>query len=301
MLITIAGLAFIIHIVTYQKSNSPLPYYAPGDTLRFPFPGFTTPREGFYESLTLTDESNVSATVFLLKKKPLLTGLNRFSLTVDPSINPGDHYHLMYYLYPGANLTLHACTVSEPADFYIFRGERNFNAWKDDPKGSFWEEHLHISKTCPGNVVKLFNFTSKANHYYFAFYNGGSNSSTVHATLDFERPEYITANGSIVKMCEAGGVSNSSCTMDIPLTNTDQYNLLLMVSYPSDGNWNTKVKVDWFYSLRIWLCVLTIALPGIVFLVVILLLLFCFCIVCIGICNDCVDTVRSRKHYELLN
>ena len=83
-------------------------------------------------------------------KEPPLSGINRFSLSIEPSINPRDYsyYSLIYFLFPGANVKLHACIVSQPSDTYVIRGERNL----------FLEEHLHISKTRPENV-KSFNLT----------------------------------------------------------------------------------------------------------------------------------------------
>lgn len=202
----------------------------------------------------------------------------------------------MYYLYPGATLTLHACTVSEPSDFYVIRGERNFNAWKDNPKGRFWEEHLHISKTCPDMMVKSLNFASRANEYYFAFYNGGNKPSTVRATLYFERPEYITAEGSIVKMCEAGGVDSSTCTMKVPLgLSLGNYHMLLVMEYPSDGNWTTKVKVDWSCNLRTWTSVLVIVIWSLTWL-----LIFVCCIIALCSCCSRWDYWQHRRMYKQL-
>ena len=288
--IAVVVIAISMHTVIDKKASSPVPYYTPADTMRFSLPASSY----FCKSLTLRDDSdsNVSATVFMLKKKPPLSGLNEFSLSVDQSIKPGDYYYLMYYLYPSANLTLHACVVSQPSDFYVIQGERNFNAWKDNPNGSYWEEHLRISKTCPEDAVQSFNFTSRANEYYFAFYNWGSNSSTVRATLYFERPEYITANHTIVKQCQAGGmVNSSSCKVDIPLI--FNYYMLLIVDYPTDGNWTTKVKVDWSCNLRTWLCVVQLVLITLVFL----LPLACCCMFVLGLAwKD-----RHRHTYEPLN
>ena len=275
------------HVID-KDSNSPVPYYAPADTMRFSLPTSSY----FCERVTLRDDSNVSATMFMLKKKPILTGLNRFNLSTNSSIKPRDYNHQMYYLYPSANFTLHACVVSEPVDFYIIQGERNFNAWKDDPKGGSWEKHLHISKACPETMVQSFNFTGLASEYYFAFYNFGSNSSTVRATLYFERPEYITADNSIVKLCQAGGETESnSCSMGIPLT--FNYYMLLIVDYPSDGNWTTQVRVDWSCTLRASVCVAQILGITLFWLV----MFVCCCVVVISCCCGS----QHRKAYEPLN
>ena len=251
-LVSLAGTAILINYASHKTVNSPVPYYAPGDTMLLSLPSSAS----FCESVILRVDSNVSATLYMLKKKPPLSDVNNFSVSIDQTINPRDYYYLMYYLYPDANLTLDACVVSQPLDFYIFRGERNFNAWKVDAKNGSWEEYLPISKICPEMVTHAFNFSRRGSEYYIAFDNFGSNSSTVRAELHFERPEYHVNVTTIVKTCQAGGMQSSSCSVGIPFTYS--YYLLLVIDPPSDGNWNTHVKVNWSCNPRISVCVLAV-------------------------------------------
>ena len=81
-------------------------------------------------NVTLTvprDESVVNATLYALSTPPNLNGRNQLNHTL--SIHNKDDYDY-YYLHPGSNVTISACTHTTPYAFDIIRGRPNFELWK---------------------------------------------------------------------------------------------------------------------------------------------------------------------------
>lgn len=284
VVIMLIVIAVSIRYTGDENASSGVPYYAPGDTLLLSY------SSSFCESLTLRDTSSIPATLYVLDKKPQLSGFNNFSVSIDQPVSPGDYYYLEYYLYPGANLSLDACVTSQPVNFYVVRGQDNFNDWIDNPSGGSAQETLVISTLCSsGNTSHIFHFRDRAKSYYFPFDNFGRVSTSVRATFRFERPEYIIAdNSTILKECHAGGTQGSSCNINIPLGSS--YHVLLVVDPPFDGDWSHNVNVDWFCNARIWLYVVVVVAP---------LLFSVLCIILIAVTCWCVKTKRWKKYRPL--
>ena len=267
-----------------ENASSSVPYYAPGDTMLLSY------SSSFCESLTLTDASAVRATLYVLNKKPPLSGFNSFDVSINQTINRDEYSHWMYYLYPGSNLTLDACVVSQSLTFYVVRGQSNFEDWEDYPRSGYSEESVVISTLCKdGKLNRRFYFNKRADNYYFPFDNFGTVSSTLAGALHFERPEYnITDERTIVKRCEAGGTLSSSCSIDIPLSSS--YYVLLVVDPPQDGDWSKNINIDWSCNPRVWLYVVVVLTP---------LLFSVLCIVVIAIACWCVKTRRWKRYQPL--
>ena len=128
------------------------------------------------------------------------------------------------------------------------------------------------------------NFTSE-DDYYFIFYN---DDDYVHADaklqfkFSFYRTEYSPQSGGIISNCTT--TSFSSCSLDIPY-NSD-YNILLVTSPPSDGDWGANLYVTSSCVARAW--VFAVIEVG-MFAFVVISAITCaaaYCACALGICES---------------
>ena len=258
--------------------------YAPGDTRIVSY------NPVFCQSLTLKDTSSTSATLYLLKEKPALTGHDNFTIARQYTIDIEYEHHLYYYLYPGSNVSGTMCLIPGPTiKFYLIKGTKNFDRWRDNRRSSNALQHFDINAPCGTNRTFAYSVTSE-DQYYFVFYNPSyTASSVVDATLVFNRALYqITNQNDIVDSCRAGGGSPSTCTLDIPLQSS--YTALIIVD-SSTADVDDNVSIDTSCGSRVWMYVVITVVP---------VLFVVLCIV--GTVVTCVLVKRHRqKKYEPLN
>ena len=184
--------------------------YAPGDTRIVSY------NPVFCQSLTLKDTSSTSAKLYLLKEKPALTGHDNFTIAHRYTIDIEYEHHLYYYLYPGSNVSGTMCLIPGPTiKFYLIKGTKNFDRWRDNRRSSNALQHFDINTPCGSNRTFAYSVTSE-DQYYFVFYNPSyTASSVVGATLVFNRALYqITNHNDIVDSCQAGG--GSLLSVEVP-------------------------------------------------------------------------------------
>ena len=228
----------------------------------------------FCTGITLTvirDESAVNATLYALSTPPNLTGRNVLNHTL--SIHNKDDYDY-YYLHPGSNVTISACTHTTPYAFDIIRGRQNFELWQAGKRGRvFASFEVGHNAYCLGPSMSTsyarYNITfPEEDDWYFA---ADADSATVNLTL--QRYEYTIKSSSVLSSCTAGGSNYESCIL-AKSTVTDATYLLKIGPGPSRSN--VEARAD---------CAVDGGLvAAIVVSVVLILLIACIgCIVCLAV------------------
>ena len=259
--------------------------YAPGDTRIVSY------NPTFCQGLTLKDTSPTGATLYLLKKKPALTGHDTFTIARHYTIESEYEHDLYYYLYPGSNISGTMCLISSTTiKFYLIKGTKSFDHWRDDGHSSHALQHFDITALCSSSSNRTFAYSvTSEDQYYLVFYNPSyTTSSVVSATLTFNRALYqINNRTDIVDSCEAGGGSPSTCTLGIPLQSS--YTALIIVDSSTVDDEN--ISIDTSCGSRVWMYVVITVVP---------VLFVVLCIV--GTVVTCVLVKRHRqKKYEPLN
>ena len=130
------------------------------------------------------DESVVNATLHALTTSPNLTGRNELNHTL--SIHNTDDYDY-YYLHPGSNVTISACTHTTPYTFDIIRGRPNFELWQAGKRGRvFASFDVNQKAYCrgPSYNYALYNVTiPEEDDWYFS---ADANDATVNLTLQIK-------------------------------------------------------------------------------------------------------------------
>lgn len=228
-------------------------YYAPGDThVISHFMSISTLCDG------LTISGDTGATLYLLSKKPSLSGpVHNLTARPPTTIATGSlyFYYLKYHLYAGSKLNMTYC-LDEPSSspavsFFLIKGSKNWGWWKDDPLHLFSDVYnvsLKIDNPCSGGSKHLqYNFTS-TNDYYFAFIS--DTDLRIIASLFLQRTEYDIANISIADSCSIGFVDR--CRVSVPYW-SDYTTLLSVHDGPiSEAN----ININWSCDPRDWVFVL---------------------------------------------
>ena len=254
---TLAIAVVIILIVAvvatrFENNSVSASYFSPGDTR------VIGPSSTFCESTTLNNPtSTVSATVYLLQNKPVLSAKNNFTVTNQFfTILNTEYQYWSFYLYPGSTYTLSSCLVSGSVNYYIIKGKSNFDSWVNSPHSSYYSYQLY-SNLCGGtNKTDGQTFNSE-DEYYFVFYNEFYTPVNVAVTLTFNRIEYAPQPGSVMDSCTA--LPSSSCTMAIPY-NSD-YWFLVETTPPSDGQWDANINVGTSCNARVWVYAVIVLAP----------------------------------------
>lgn len=274
VVVTLA-IAFVIIVIvgvvaTRFDNNYVSPsYLSPGDTR------IVGPSSTLCESTTLNNPtSTVSATVYLLQKKPDLSARNNFTVTDEFTMNYEDYQYKSFYLYPGSTYTLSSCLVSGSVKYYIIKGKSNFDSWVSSPYNSNYNYQLYSNRCGGSNKTDGQTFNSE-DEYYFVYYNILYAPVDVAVTLTFYRTEYMPQTGGVVDSCTAP--PTSSCSVTIPYNSN--YWFLVETTHPSDGQWDTNINVGTSCNARVWVYVVIVFAPLIgVVVIVASIIAVCCCI-----------------------
>lgn len=219
------------------------------------------------------DESTVNATLYALSTFPTLDERNELNHTL--SIHNKDDYDY-YYLHPGSNVTISACTHNTQYSFDIIRGRQNFELWQAGKRGRVFDSfEVDYNAWCRGPSTNtsfaVYKMTiPEEDDWYFA---ADANAAT--ANLSLQRYEYRVANSSVLSSCDAGGSDPDSCTVAIK---SHLATYLLKIGQGHSGS-NVEARVS---------CVVNGVSVALVVLAVlsILILSVCICAICIAVCMD---------------
>ena len=236
----------------------------------------------FCRGLKLTvnrDETAVTATLYALSTFPALDGRSELNHTL--SIHGKDDYSY-YYLHPGSNVTISACTFSTPYRFVIIRGRHNFELWQEGKSARvFTSFQVGSNAWCRGPSNNSTSFVvyqttvPEEDDWYFA-----ADAHEATANLSLQRYEYSVMNSSILSSCDAGGSNPDSCTVE--KFNSATY--LLKIGPRHSGS-NVEASVA---------CVVDGgAVAGVVLAVLFVLILSV--IICIICCCCCYFVLRKRR------
>ena len=223
------------------------------------------------------DESTVSATFYALSTSPTLNGRNELNHTL--SIHGKEDYDY-YYLHPGSNVTISACTHSTPFSFDIIRGRQNFELWRDGKRGRVFASFevgsnawCHSPSTNASFVV--YNMTiPEEDDWYFA-----ADADAATANLSLQRYEYTVMDSAVLSSCNAGGSNPDSCTIDKP--NLDATYLLKIGQGPSGSNVEANVNCVVDDGLVAAVVVPVAFVLALILICCIVVCIFCCCICCI--------------------
>ena len=214
------------------------------------------------------DESTVNATLYALSMFPALDGRNELNHTL--SIHSKDDYDY-YYLHPGSNVTVSACTHNTQYSFDIIRGRQNFELWQAGKRGRvFASFEVDYNAWCRGPSTNtsytVYQMTiPEEDDWYFA-----ADASAATANLSLQRYEYSVTNSFVLSSCDAGGSNPDSCTVAIKS---------YLATYPlkiGQGHSRSNVKASVNCVVNGGL-VASVVIP----VVVILILSVCICVICI--------------------
>ena len=217
------------------------------------------------------DASAVNATLFALSTPPKLDGINELKHTLD--YQPNDDYQsAFFYLYPGSNVTISACSscIKRKFSVYVIKGSKNFTLWQDGKRGiSVVDNEFQFTAKCESDPIVPRTMTmTEADDWYFA-----TDHTDPMVNLTLQRYEYTVKNNySILSSCIAGGNRPESCTLAV----VDRATYLLKIgSGPSKSVVEANVRRALEDSLVAVLIIL---------LSTVLLVLCCIWIICCGCC-----------------
>ena len=226
--------------------------------------------------------------VYLLSKEPPLTDRNDFTINNIVNIEENAYEYWHFYLHPGSNITLKACTTNSPSYyFYIIEGSSNFNRWKNNPSSRYAKTSLYVSNDCSqGNQTQSYNVTNTG-HYYLSYYTSFSEAKG-RQSLYIERYEYSTDNISSRQSCQVSA-SHSSCSVNTYMSS--QYNkVLIKVPFDPVSDFDSPYTIN-------YKCLPRPSAYAIVTVIPVVVIVSCCIVLLIGI----ICFLRSkRKNYETL-
>ena len=229
------------------------------------------------------DASAVNATLFALSTPPKLDGINELKHTLGSQPND-DYQSAFFYLYPGSNVTISACSpcIKRKFSVYVIKGSKNFTLWQDGKRGiSVVDKEFVFRAKCESDPIILHTMTmTEADDWYFAT-DRSVTDAMVNLTL--QRYEYTVKNSSILSSCIAGGNRPESCTLAV----VDRATYLLKIgSGPSKSVVEANVRRALEGSLVAVLIIL---------LSTVLLVLCCTWIICCGCCMKGIFRANKRE------
>ena len=255
--------------------------FAPGDTRILPH------SSSFCDGLTLSGDD--SATLYLLRSTPPLSGPTNNLTTKFEADNPADNYkYLYYYLYPGSKMEMKYCLsgMRGPLTFALIKGKSNFNSWKDDGDSYHTLTQFTVSNPCSQSIMTFpFVFTSE-DTYYFVFDNLQLRSVPLDATLVLNRTEYLPNQVSHYDSCNI--LFYGQCSVSVPYRSG--YVALLEVNSDDTGGPDSNLNYSWSCNPRVWIYVLIVLLP-LLFVLVTMLIVLTVCIMYVR--------KRSQKYTNL--
>jgi len=159
-----------------------------------------TPSSTWVSDVSLRDAQH-RATLWIAHTDPPLDVEDRFSMERTINIQPQDYEYWNWYLKPGSSLDLFSCAQTGTVDFYVIKGEGNFNNWKEGDHAT-WQYYARYSSPCTMPGVPYRIDVTAADTYYFVYENPSRTSvPRLHLTFDMLKMEYRT-DGLLIK-CEA--------------------------------------------------------------------------------------------------
>ena len=258
---------------------------SPGDTR------LVSPSSTLCESTTLNNPTSiVSATVFLLHRKPILGARDNFTLTDTFHLAYKEYRYWSFYMYPGSRYALSSCLTYGSVAYYVIKGEGNFVSWINARYTSEYSA-LHYSDHCGTTNRTTDQIVTSEDQYYFVFYNTFYMASNVHATLTINSVGYLPHSGGVVDSCTAP--PTSSCSLIIP--HDSEYTVLVETSPPTNGRWDTSVNVGTTCEPRVWVYVISVLVPllGIAAITAGIVIAVCCCVKMRPLEKDGASTVIS--------
>lgn len=272
----------VVLSIRYQDNKEDDNYFAPGDTRIISY------SSSFCERLTLSGDAD--ATLYLLEKKPSLSGpTNRLKAT-PPHVIPADTYKYLYYhIHPRSEANFTYCiNDGNVLSINIIKGSDSFNDWKDDGDSSHTKTHFTISNLCSDrNESKHWDtsYFASEDTYYFAFDNlDNSRAVTWQATLQLNRTEYLPQSAGIKDSCR---ISGDSCWVSIPLHS--DYVAMVEVANDTAAS-DDNISISWSCDPRVWLYLIVVLVP-LIFVVSVMVFV---CVACVYYARH-----RSQKYSAL--
>ena len=250
--------------------------FAPGDTRILSYSSV------FCDGLTMSGDD--SATLYLLRSTPPLSGPSRnFSATFE-TYNPADSYkYLYYYLHPGSKMEMTYCLSGTTGSltFALIKGKSNFHSWEDDGDGSHTLTRFTVNNDCSSGPPQSFSYVfTSGDTYYFVFDNLQLSPVNLDATLALNRTEYLPNEVSIYDSCSI--FYNDECSVSVPYQSG--YVALLEVNSEDTVGFDSNLHYAWSCNPRVWIYVLIVLLP----------LLFVF-ITTLVVLTICIINVRKQS------
>ena len=168
-----------------------------------------------------------TATLYILNAQPKLTGRETFTFSVQLSGYTANYKFYYFYLHPGSNFTVSACItdLSASADFYLFKGQRNFNKWQDDEYSTNYKDYFFVDTMCSdGNKTKSYSVGDNDDYYYLVYSGLSFVTDGLNVTATFHRTRYEINNSTIVDSCsEISNDYGSSCSLSVPFSGHSGY------------------------------------------------------------------------------
>ena len=171
--------------------------------------------------VTLTifsDSSFVNATLYALSRPPSLDARDDMNHSIVNHVGSQKQFLSAYfYLYPGSNVSVNACTHGGPYFFSIIKGIDNFTLWQNGNEGkSVVAYSCTVADACksdpvPSDTCRTSAWPRKitaADDWYFA-----ASTTNPNVNLYLQRYEYQVENSAILSSCIAGGSNPESCTV----------------------------------------------------------------------------------------
>lgn len=235
---------------------------------------------------------DADATLYLLKKKPPLSGPTNQLTATAPSVIPADNYRYLYYhMHPRSEVNITYCIKDssrrKSLSVDIIKGSDNFDEWKDDGDLSHTKTHISISNLCSGPTEFKYlspDYFASGDTYYFAFDNLGTSDVNWNATLQLRRTEYLPRSAGIKDSCT---ITGDSCSVSIPL-HSDYVAMIEVANYTAGAEDN--ISISWSCNPRVWVYIIIVLVP-LIFVVSVTLIV---CVTCVYYARH-----RSQKYSAL--
>ena len=164
-------------------------------------------------------ESPVNATLYALSERPMLSDVNELVREILIQ-ERGDHDY--FFLYPGSNITMSACTYIAPYNLYFIKGRSNFESWKAAGQGErkFLFTSFLITALCSEDTGwDVYSTTATAADDWYLVSDGNA----ARAIFTIKRFEYEVDSNYVITSCTVVGSTQRSCTVSKPNSNNVTY------------------------------------------------------------------------------
>lgn len=228
------------------------------------------------QSMDWDDTSN--ATLYVLDSYPPLSDIERFNMSTSASLSTeGDHEYWSFYLNEGSSVSLNVCYTSDTsfydADFYLIRGDRNFNRWQDNEADSYYSI---IDRSLLSQCQTIQYSLSNSDRFYFVFYSGNYYNMDLDINFQFNRTVYHVTPSNIIDNCSITLDVLSTCSVDVPLSSSYTALLSLNTSLPVDYTSEADIYVT--CQPRIWLYAVIAVCACIAVVATLTCIIVCVCV-----------------------